>query len=105
MVAGLPPVEARGLLGFHGVLGKVLEAHVAARLNDAKGALAVMDMHYVRQASGETDESLLPLLARTEITFLEAVLRDPGALFGQMPPLGTVRLGNNRTHRVEVYQC
>lgn len=93
-VVPIPPVDARGRDGFHGVLGAGLAFEIQTRLNDARGALSVMDMHYIRKATGEPDQATLVLFARTEIMFLEAVLRDPGALFGQMPPLGAVSLAS-----------
>ena len=75
-------------------MGMALSMDVARRLNDARGMLAVMDLDAIREATGETDDLVLPLLARTEIAFLEALLHDPGALFGPMPPLGTVSLSS-----------
>jgi hypothetical protein len=48
-VVPIPPVEDRGRDGFHGVLGAGLAFQIQTRLNDAKGALSVMDMHYVRR--------------------------------------------------------
>jgi integrase len=98
-VVPIPSVKERGREGFHGVLGAGLAFEIQTRLNDAKGALSVMDMHYIRKATGETDEATQVLLARTEITFLEAMMRDSGALFAQMPPLGAVSLASSKRAR------
>ena len=78
---------------LHGVLAQALAREITRRLNNARGALAVMDLDDIRKATGETDEALLPLLARTEIAFLEALETDPGALFNPMPMFGSVSLG------------